>query len=209
MYLCTLCQSTQVIAHSTLGFFVCHICDLIFKDPKFHLNPSQEKTRYLLHENDPLNKDYREFLNRLLEPLTEKINPSMTGLDFGCGPTTAVSHILKEKNIECASYDPHFFNDIKLLESQYDFIVCSEVVEHFYRPKKEFDLLNILLNPGGWLAVMTQSPPADFASWGYHRDPTHVSFFSDKTLAWIANRYSYEVFRHNAGVRLFKKKGAI
>ncbi len=203
---CTLCLSSHVSLKK--DFLNCHDCDLIFKDSKVHLSATQERQRYLLHENNPDDIHYRNFLNRLLEPLLYQLTPGMTGLDFGCGPTTAMSILLKEVGITCASYDPYFFNETELLNRRYDFIICSEVVEHFYQPKKEFDLLNSLLKPGGWLAVMTQfaPKPEDFVKWGYQRDPTHVSFYNLKTMNWLSRHYGYEMLSYPHGVTLLNAR---
>jgi len=73
--------------------------------------------------------------------------------------------------------------------TQYDFVTCTEVAEHFYRPAEEFDTMAALVRGGGLLAVLTSFQPesADqFAEWHYRRDPTHVVFYGAGTLALLA-----------------------
>ena len=85
-------------------------------------------------------------------------------------------------------YDPFFFADNAALQQSYDVITCTEVAEHFHRPKEEFDKLDQLLRPGGWLGIMTcfQTDDERFSSWHYRRDPTHVVFYREATLRYIA-----------------------
>ena len=85
-------------------------------------------------------------------------------------------------------YDPIFHADASELERQYDFITCTETVEHFHQPHAEFRKFNKLLISGGWLGVMTnfQTDDAQFAQWHYRRDPTHVTFYREATFTCIA-----------------------
>ena len=84
-------------------------------------------------------------------------------------------------------FDPLFFPEPEPLEDLYDFIVCTEVIEHFHRPVQEFLRFDRMLSPGGWLALMTcfQTDDDRFAAWHYRRDPTHVVFYCETTLRYI------------------------
>ena len=46
---------------------------------------------------------------------------------------------------------------------------------------------------------------ADFPSWYYHRDPTHVNFFSHATMRWIAALCGWEARFPSQNVVLFRK----
>lgn len=62
------------------------------------------------------------------------------------------------------------------------------MIEHLHRPGPALAQWWRLLAPGGVLAVMTSMVPnlqEDFATWHYHRDPTHVSLFSPPTMHHI------------------------
>ncbi|QDH71935.1 class I SAM-dependent methyltransferase [Lysobacter alkalisoli] len=154
-------------------------------------SPAQERAIYEQHQNDPSDPGYRAFLNRLVEPLAERLSPGMRGLDFGAGPGPALALMLGERGFPTLSWDPMFEPHEALLDSRYDFVTCSETVEHFHRPGIEFERLAALLRPGGWLAIMTQwrLPGAAFDRWGYVRDPTHACFFSERTFGWLAVRH--------------------
>ncbi|TYT74248.1 class I SAM-dependent methyltransferase [Desulfobotulus mexicanus] len=170
-------------------YWQCSACNLVFVDAAFLLAPDAEKAEYDLHENSPEDEGYRRFLSRLTIPLLERLGgEKLEGLDFGCGPGPALASMMEENGYPMALYDPYYAPDKKPLEKEYDFITCTEAMEHFYRPQKEWKLLFELLKPGGWLGIMTKlvKDAKAFAGWHYKNDPTHVSFFSRKTFEYMA-----------------------
>ena len=64
-----------------------------------------------------------------------------------------------------------------------------------------------MLLPGGWLGVMTEfcQPARPFSSWHYLRDPTHVCFYSENTMRWLARRHGWSLEVPRANVVLFRK----
>jgi SAM-dependent methyltransferase len=169
-------------------YWRCRVCAARFLAPAERPERQDEYDHYLCHENDPDDAGYRRFLSRLAEPLLERLGPGLHGLDYGCGPGPALAAMLREAGHHMAVYDPFFRPDPAPLARSYDFVTCSEVIEHFHDPAGEFDRLDALLRPGGWLATMTcfQDDDARFADWHYRRDPTHVVFYREATLHHIA-----------------------
>jgi len=162
-------------------------------NPGQRLSIDDEHARYRQHRNDPDDKNYRRFLSKLAGPLLQRLPLRAKGLDYGCGPGPALACMLREAGHYVRLFDPLFYPDPEPLEDLYDFIVCAEVIEHFYRPAEEFAHLNRMLRPGGWLALMTcfQTDDNRFATWHYRRDPTHVVFFREATLRYIAHRFRW------------------
>lgn len=188
-------------------YFECQNCTLIFLHPGLRLNSTQEKQRYDTHNNNPSDPDYLKFLRQLTEPLVKKIGEKTEGLDYGCGPGPAMDVLFKDQNVSVHHFDPFYFPDERLLKRKYDFITCSETVEHFYYPFAEFLKLQSMLKSGGILAVMTQlyDPNSVFETWWYHRDPTHVCFYQVETFHWIARKYRF-AFEHPAKNIIFLSK---
>ena len=188
-------------------YFRCGRCRLVFLARERLPSRARELETYRLHENDPGDPRYRAFLARLTEPLRRHLTPGMSGLDFGCGPGPAIAPMLGEHGLEVIDYDPFFRPSQSALARRYDFITCSEVVEHFHCPGREFQRLDALLRPGGWLGVMTGmlEDDAGFAGWWYRRDPTHVCFFRRQTMMWIADRFGWRVAFPAPTVTLFRK----
>ncbi|MEJ2766466.1 class I SAM-dependent methyltransferase [Photobacterium sp. MCCC 1A19761] len=194
MQTCPLChhQSADVFVEDRLrAYFRCQACALIFADPAALLAPEDEKAVYDQHENNPTDQGYRRFLNRLAEPLSERLGPApLDGLDFGCGPGPTLSVMLAEMGHRMAIYDPYFADEPAVLETTYDFVTCTEAIEHFYTPAREWSRLLNMVKPGGWLGLMTKlaTDAEAFARWHYKNDPTHVSFFSRETFCFLARR---------------------
>lgn len=170
---------------------------LVFVDPKYLPSKQREKQEYDLHINDENDLGYRQFLNKLAEPLTERLRKtkSQSGLDFGCGPGPLLVKILEENGFKMDKYDPIYFCDDPLLTQKYDFITCTEAIEHFHSPANELNLWQHMLNHNGWLAIMTKRviDKQRFANWHYKNDLTHVCFFSDATFNWIAKKFGFDI----------------
>jgi 2-polyprenyl-3-methyl-5-hydroxy-6-metoxy-1,4-benzoquinol methylase len=101
--------------------------------------------------------------------------------------------MLKKDGFKVSLYDPFFYPDTNVLSLKYDFITCTETAEHFYNPFKEFNTLDKLLKPGGWLGIMTSFLTTHdmFENWYYRRDPTHVTFYAKKTFQVIASQRNW------------------
>lgn len=193
--LCPLCLHADIHHYhqdKRRHYFQCSQCELVFADPNSLLPAPAEKSVYDQHQNDPDDLGYRKFLSRLATPLLERLPLQQHGLDFGCGPGPTLSLIMEEAGHQVAVYDPYFAPDRAPLKRQYDFVTCTEAIEHFYRPHREWMLLMHLLNPGGYLGLMTKlvRNKDAFAQWHYKNDPTHVSFFSEATFAYLAKQHN-------------------
>ncbi len=207
--ICTLCESDTVNLHfkdKDRDYYICSNCGFLFVPKVFHLESLEEKDRYGLHENNPNDPHYREFLERLLTPLLNFIDPSMEGVDFGCGPGPTTSIILKEKGLACLDYDPYFKNDKTIFERTFDFVTCTEVVEHFNNPKTSWETMLSLLAQKSYLAVMTSffSKELNLKGWHYKNDPTHISFYQEQTMQWIAGSYNLKIVHLERNIVIFQ-----
>ena len=171
----------------------CRTCRATFLDPGQRMPIEDERARYRLHRNDPSDPQYRGFLSKLADPLLRRLPARSKGLDYGCGPGPALACMMREAGHRVRLFDPLFYPDPEPLEERYDFIVCTEVLEHLHQPDQEFARLDRMLRPGGWLGIMTcfQTDDDRFADWHYRRDPTHVVFFREETLRYIARRFQW------------------
>lgn len=209
---CPLCggRAAPFAPGAARGALRCGVCALTFVPPQRRLSPGAEKARYETHENRPDDPGYRAFLDRLLEPLSRRLTPGAEGLDFGCGPGPTASVMMRERGFAMTDYDPYFVPDEAALERDYDFIVCTEVLEHLREPRETLDLLERLLRPGGMLGVMTTLLADDgaFATWWYAQDPTHIAFYKEETLDWVARSRGWSLESLPRGAALLRKPGA-
>ena len=192
------------------AYWRCDRCEARFLDPRQLPDANEERAHYLNHRNDPDDPGYRRFLSKLALPLLDKLAPGRSGLDYGCGSGPALAMMLEAAGHRMALYDPFFFADGSALETTYGVITCTETAEHFHRPFDEFERLNRLLRPGGWLGIMTcfQTDDARFAAWHYRRDPTHVVFYRETTMRHIASRLGWSCEIPAKDIALMQKPGA-
>jgi len=207
--ICTLCGAfaARYAADRHRVFHGCNACGLIFAEPAAHLDAAGEKAIYDWHENDPADTRYRSFLSRLATPLLDHLRPGMEGLDFGSGPGPTLSLMLTEAGMHMAIYDPFYAPNVRVLERRYDFVTCTEVVEHFNHPARDWPRLAGLVRPGGWLGVMTRMAVGceAFPAWHYKNDPTHVSFYSPVVFRWLAQRLGLRLHRIEGDVVLLQR----
>ncbi len=190
---CPLCQQVTRFCcrDRRRPYYHCDRCGMVHVAAPWHLSAVDERAQYDLHDNQADDPAYRQFLSRLAEPLLARLPAGAEGLDFGCGTGPALAVMLREKGHPIALYDLYYAPDISVFERQWDFITSSEVVEHLAHPDAELQRLWQCLKPGGWLGIMTKrvTDLAAFTRWHYKNDPTHISFFSQQSFDWLAERW--------------------
>lgn len=191
---CPLCSNNCILLYQDdkHTFYQCNVCKGIHRDPDELLNKIEEKERYYLHQNHINDHGYIKFADPIISFVKNNFGSNHKGLDFGAGHTPVISEILKRNNFKVEIYDPLFFDNKKVLEGKYDFITSCEVIEHFYNPRVEFELLYKMLNPKGKLICMTDIfNGSNFDSWYYKTDPTHVFLYQKETFQWIKNHFGF------------------
>lgn len=207
---CILCRGSSIKELRPLkdkrNYFFCEDCYLIFASAQYHLSRKSETQHYLLHDNGPGNQGHVNFLRRIVDPALPYLTPGMSGLDYGCGPVPTLSVILRGEGLVCYDYDPLFDFDHPL--EKYHYIFATECFEHFFNPEADFRKIDQLLLPGGFLAIMTErwNVLADFHTWYYKTEITHVSFFHTKTFEYICKNYQYRIrFRDHNRIIILQK----
>ncbi|WP_245539753.1 class I SAM-dependent methyltransferase [Psychroflexus tropicus] len=199
---CPLCNNAAdyfcFISNVNRTYFRCKVCNAVFLSNKNYVDLQTEKARYLKHNNDVEDSRYQKFVEPITNAVQLQFPKFASGLDYGCGTGPVASAVLKNNGYkQIALYDPIFHPDLHLLEVKYDFIICCEVMEHFFYPRKEFSLLKSLLKDSGKLYCKTSLlqdgiSEEEFKDWWYKDDPTHVFFCSPKTLRFIADHFNFK-----------------
>jgi SAM-dependent methyltransferase len=206
--ICPLCQSSQTslfLIAENREYHLCPNCDLVFVPEKFFVSKEEEKAKYDHHQNNPQDKGYCAFLDRLLLPLQKELSSTAKGLDFGSGPGPTLSVLMKERGYEMDIYDIFYHDREEVFHKQYDFITSTEVIEHLHHPLKEIERLWSCLNEGGVLGLMSAFRVEAFSTWYYKRDLTHIRFFTPKTFAWLASHLGATLTIPQSGVAILKK----
>ena len=192
----------------------CPCCHLVYAAPDDLPAPEAERGRYLLHRNTPEDAGYVRFLRRLWEPVKELLpRPWPAGarlLDYGSGPEPVMAGLIRAEGFPCDIYDPFFAPELPS-HAPYMAILACEVVEHFHAPLKSWRHICSLLATGGVLGVMTSlapETPEEFSRWSYAGDFTHVAFYSEETLRWVAEELGLRSLGSpEKGVQLFEEGG--
>ena len=207
--ICPLCEHSSSLFKKIESkiFYRCITCFGIFLKPNLLPTLDEEKSRYVLHNNDVNDVAYQKFVSPITVRILHEFSQKSEGLDFGAGTGPVISKVLEEKGFSIKSYDPFFHNFPELLKKSYDYIACCEVIEHFHNPKKEFRLLHELLFPKGKLYCMTEmfTEQLVFEKWYYKNDPTHVFFYSEKTMEWIKNAFNFSEVSFHGRQTIFIK----
>ncbi|MCB0364426.1 MAG: methyltransferase domain-containing protein [Bdellovibrionaceae bacterium] len=188
------------IENTKRHYWWCPDCDLVFLDPQQRPDPGSERERYLSHNNDPGDPRYEKYLSLVVQPIidekAENSEPVLV-LDYGCGPTTGIETLWSGHDLSVESYDPFFYPNLPLEpKHRFDYVISCESAEHFYEPHQDWYKISQLLKPDGKVILRTGwRPPTmeEFKKWGYHHDPTHVCFYSAKTVEWLRQNFKIEI----------------
>ena len=194
IHTCPLCLSDDTFRFFTdkkRDYYRCHNCQLVFVPTNQHLSNNAEKAIYDYHQNQIDDAGYRQFLSRLVIPMLDRLTVPANGLDYGCGPGPLLARLFTEQGHHMEIFDPYYAPNKDILLEHYDFVTCTEVIEHFRQPNLELHKLFALLKPDGILGIMTKLviDAEAFSRWHYKNDSTHISFFCRDTLQWLATKY--------------------
>jgi hypothetical protein len=202
---CKICLSaTMVISDAKFksDYYLCPACHYIFLDPRGIILPEKEVELYNLHNNSLANQGYVKMLeNFIAKSIAPHAHGIQKALDFGSGPGPVLAVLLQRKGFLVDIYDPYFSPQRVYHDKTYDLITSTEVFEHLQYPKETAAMLVKHLNPHGLLAIMTlfhAGDAEDFKKWWYRRDPTHISFYSPKTLQVLADLLGLKVLLMDA-----------
>ena len=204
---CHICeQKTEsfVDDKTNITYYHCSACAYICKSSECHQDFTAQKERYDLHTNDENDKGYLAYFQRFLDfimpyTISDK-ETGMKALDFGCGKSSLLASMLEKEGMLCDYYDP-IYHPYLDENKKYHLIVSTEVFEHLHRPKEVFEKLVGRLEEGGYLAIQTQFHPNDreaFQKWYYHKDPTHIVFFTTQTFKVLAQQHDCKVIADNS-----------
>ena len=206
---CPLCtnKASDYYFQDKRHFYQCGTCHGVFLDKKLWLSQKHEIARYKMHNNNIEDKRYQQFVLPITSTVKKDFKHYHKGLDFGAGTGPVITKVLHDANFTIFPYDPYFYNHPHLLESTYNYVICCEVIEHFYNPNKEFHLLKQLLAKQGKLYCMTVliDETIDFHHWYYKNDPTHVFLYHSKSIDWIKENIGFSDVEINDRLIIFTK----
>lgn len=193
------------------NYYFCSNCEYIFLDNSEIVGIREEKEVYDGHDNSFECEGYvdmfENFLSKAVNPFVESKG---LALEFGSGPGPVLAQMLVNNGWYVKKHDKFFESDLDYQDYRYDLITSTEVFEHFDDPLKEMEKITKLLKPNGILAIMTLLRPKteeEFLNWWYRRDKTHISFYSIKTLNYLAKQFGLKIiYTDDERLITFKKQ---
>lgn len=213
--LCKICQNSTIsFLNPSLSkhYFYCCTCEFIYIDPVYIVNLEREKAQYENHHNSLENEGYVKMFEDFMDLFWDKLPcKHIHALDFGSGPAPILGELLKRRGITVDCYDK-FYQPQTIFENKtYDLITSTEVFEHLENPRQTLEMLAHCLKPNGIIAIMTLFHPNDtelFRKWWYPRDPTHISFFTCKTLEILGEKCGLKILGGDGKRVVFFVKGS-
>lgn len=213
--LCKICQNSTISffnAPLSKHYFYCSVCEFISIDPSFIVNLEREKAQYENHHNSLENEGYVKMFEDFMDLFWDMLPcKEIHALDFGSGPTPVLAELLKKRGAKVDCYDKFYQPQTLFEDKTYDLITSTEVFEHLENPLQTLEMLVRYLKPNGIIAIMTLFHPNDtelFIKWWYPRDPTHISFFTCKTLEILGKKCNLKIVGGDGKRVVFFKKVA-
>ena len=153
---------------------------------------TQEDTGVLLR-----NLSLRKYISIILFNL---INPNGRYLDYG-GGYGLLTRLLRDIGFEFYHYDKYCENIVAQgfegsLTDRYDAVTSIEAFEHFVNPLQEIEQMLKLTDTILFTEEILPLPAPEPSEWWYYclNHGQHISFYSNKTFQFIANKYGLNYY---------------
>lgn len=186
--LCSNCNTQEYSQDKFRSYLICTQCELLFVPRGQLISVEDERIRYEYHQNESEDSAYLNYLSKIAKECVPHLSKGDAGLDFGCGPNPLLGNIFSQNGFPTHSYDLFFHSDHDYQNNKYNFIILSEVIEHLRTPFVVMAKLRELLKPQGIILIKTKFYPEKrfFNDWFYKRDVTHIQFFNEASLNYLA-----------------------
>ena len=213
---CKICQSeaTHVKTLKVRGaydahYYLCEKCGFMLVG-----DPTWLKEAY----NEPINTTDTGYVLRnvylsrkTLVLFSFLFNTKATFLDFA-GGYGMLARLMRDYGLDFLNDDAYtpnlFMKGFEYKNQKIEAITCFEGFEHFAEPKKEIDKI-FLISPNIFFSTVLfsgkEAPSDDWEYYGLNHGQ-HVSFYSLKTLEYIAIKYKVNVYSDGANLHLFTEK---
>jgi hypothetical protein len=203
-------MTKSILNKYNVDYHKCKNCGFIQTDEPFWLDEAYENAITsldlgIIYRNSHLNIEIEKLINHCFKE-------SKVFLDYA-GGYGIFTRMMRDKGFNFYHHDIHcknlFANHFELEDSGqafFDLVTAFEVLEHFSNPLEEIEKIFKL---GANFIFTTELVPENFTSeWMYIAPETgqHVSFYTEKSLKIIAEKFGYNVYSKDDFIHIFTKK---
>jgi SAM-dependent methyltransferase len=204
------------LAGIPIYYALCGNCGFCFAPEIAAWNLEEFKERIYNDEYARVDPDYIELRPKanaanLISMFGDRTR-SINHLDYGGGDGLLVS-LLSKSNWQSVSYDPFVDKNVSIDQlGKFGLITAFEVFEHVPDPQYLMTSLRMLLSQNGIVLFSTllsdgKIIPNQRINWWYASPRNgHISLFSRKSLAILAQNYGYNFCSFSAGFHVFFTK---
>lgn len=189
-------SKTIMNKYNDIKYYKCSNCGFLQTDKPFWLNESYEKEAISidpdrLKRNIFLRNFFIKFINKLF-------NKDIEVLDFA-GGEGILTRLMLDKGYNFKNYDKYSVplyshgHNISNIDTNYDLIVSSEVMEHIENPYEELDYI-LKYTDNYFFTTCCQIE--DLENWFYliPDNGQHISFYTNNAIAYLAKKYDMNCY---------------
>ena len=215
---CRICENdvrrlfeARCLRKHTIQYFYCDNCGFLQTEKPFWL---EEAYREPINETDTGILSRNLYLFNVTSTLiTFLFDKKGVFLDYA-GGHGILTRLMRDSGFNFYWYDPYtnnmFSRGFEFNENvgKVDLVTCYEAFEHFVQPIAEIDRLLSISSNLLFTTEFLPSPVPLPAEWWYYglEHGQHISFYSLKTVSYIAKRYGMNLYTDNKFVHLLTKK---
>jgi hypothetical protein len=205
------CFQAEILKKYKVDFFQCPNCEYLSAADAFWLEEAYQQ---------PINQEDTGLINRNIyfsKIITVIIyclfNRKGKFLDFA-GGYGILTRLMRDVGFQFFWNDPHtnnlfargFESDLNA-NNPMELITAIEVFEHFENPTEEVKKLFRISENLLFSTILLPDPVPTSSEWWYYgfEHGQHISFYTDKTLEWIAQHYGKKLYSCN-NIHLFTTK---
>jgi hypothetical protein len=216
--LCSICNSpsqraftAKILSKYDVSYFSCPECGFLQTEKPHWLD---EAYRHTLNSEDTSvlqrNWYYADVVSSVIFSLFDRHGKF---LDFG-GGYGVLTRLLRDKGFDCYWRDPNAENifasgfEYGAGIAQVELLTCIECFEHFVDPRKEIETILGISSNIFFATQLLPSPVPKPEEWDYYglTHGQHISFYSLKTLHYLAQSFGLQVHSNGTYMHLFTQK---
>lgn len=194
--------------YKDIKYYKCPNCGFLQTEKPFWIDESYEHEAISI---DPDRLKRNIFLrNFLMKFINKFFDENIKVLDFA-GGEGILTRLMLDKGYDFTNYDKYsnplysFGHNISKIDSKYDLIISSEVMEHIENPYEELDTIFKYTDNYFFTTCMQVD---DIENWFYliPENGQHISFYTNNAIAYLAEKYNMNCYSDLYWCHFFTKK---